>query len=289
MKKTLVVLSLVFVLVAALTVSVFALTTDDEGWYSIGSADELIEFQQLVAATPGVYKAKLTADIDMTGKAWTPFGTVVMTFDGQGHTIKGISVTREGSGGLFADSISNGGGYSLFTDIVFEDCSLNVTVPNGANIGLFGDSNRGSAMNIVMKNFDITVNQTGNGERHVGGLVGRANWQAIDGKYSYASGTLDENCSITVTSSNTNQGLVRVGGYVGACYNTCVVFEGGEMNATITAPNNPAAFIKQLWGTAEIRGAKNNTDLPDVGDAAKAGYPIYIFTAQEYIDTEFDY
>ncbi len=284
MKKTLVVLSLVFVLVAALTVSVFALTPDDEGWYSIGSADELIEFQQLVAETPGVYKAKLTADIDMTGKEWTPFGTVVMTFDGQGHTIKGISVTREGSGGLFADSISNGGGNSLFTDIVFEDCSLNVTVPNAANIGLFGDSNRGSAIGIVMKNFDITVNQTGNGELHVGGLIGRANWQAIDGTYSYASGTIDANSSITVTSSNTNQGLVRVGGLVGACYNTCVVFENSVVDATITAPNNPVGFIKQLWGTAEIRGGKNNTGLPDAGDANKVSYPIYVTTAQEYID-----
>ncbi|MBQ4120810.1 MAG: hypothetical protein IJD35_02215, partial [Clostridia bacterium] len=105
MKKTLLVLSLVFVLVAALTVSVFALTSDDEGWYSIGSADELIEFQQLVAATPGRYQAKLTADIDMTGKAWTPFGSVAMIFDGQGHTIKGLSVTGEGTCGLFANTI----------------------------------------------------------------------------------------------------------------------------------------------------------------------------------------
>lgn len=286
MKKTLLVLALVFVLVAALTVSVFALTSDDDGWYSIGSADELIEFQQLVAANRGAYKAKLTADIDMTGKEWTPFGSVVITFDGQGHTIKGLTRTYEGGGniGLFADELSNGGGNALFADIVFEDCSLNVTVPNGANVGFFGASNRGSATDIVLKNFDLTVNQTGNGELHVGGLVGRANHQAVEGKYSYASGTLDANCSINVTSTNTNQGYVRVGGYVGACYNTCVVFEGGEMNATITAPNDPVAFIKQLWGTAEIRGAKNNTNLPDVGNASKAGYPIYIFTAQEYID-----
>jgi len=284
MKKTLLVLALVFVLVATLTVSVFALAPNDDGVYEIGSADDLIAFQQLVAETPGVYSAKLTADIDMTGKEWTPFGTVVMIFDGQGHTIKGISVTREGSGGLFADAISNGGGNSLFTDIVFEDCSLNVTVPNAANIGLFGESNRGSAKDIVLKNFDITVNQTGNGELHVGGLVGRANWQAIDGTYSYASGTIDAESSITVTSSNTNQSLVRVGGLVGACYNTCVLFEACEVNATISAPNDPAGYIKQLWGTAEIRGGKNNTGLPDSGNASKVSYPLYITTAQEYID-----
>ena len=286
MKKTLVVLSLVFVLVAALTVSVFALTPDDEGWYSIGSADELIEFQQLVEATPGRYHAKLTADIDMTGKAWTPFGSVAMIFDGQGHTIKGLSVTGEGTCGLFAKTIrhDNMQFFSLFSDIVFEDCSLNVTVPNGANIGLFGDSDRASAIGIVMKNFDITVNQTGNGELHVGGLFGRANHQAIEGTYSYTSGTIDANSSITVTSTNTNQGLVRVGGLVGACYNTCAVFEDSVVDATITAPNNPAAFIKQLWGTAEIRGGKNNTNLPDAGDANKVSYPIYVTTAQEYID-----
>jgi len=286
MKKTLLVLSLVFVLVAALTVSVFALTSDDEGWYSIGSADELIEFQQLVAATPGRYQAKLTADIDMTGKAWTPFGSVAMIFDGQGHTIKGLSVTGEGTCGLFANTIKhdNMEFFSMFSDIVFEDCTLNVTVPNGANIGLFGDSDRSSAKDIVLKNFDITVNQTGNGELHVGGIVGRANHQAIDGTYSYASGTIDAESSITVTSSNTNQGLVRVGGLVGACYNTCVLFENSEVNATISAPNSPAGYIKQLWGNAEIRGGKNNTGLPDSGNASKVSYPIYVTTAQEYID-----
>lgn len=286
MKKTLLVLSLVFVLVAALTVSVFALTSDDEGWYSIGSADELIEFQQLVAATPGRYQAKLTANIDMTGKAWTPFGSVAMIFDGQGHTIKGLSVTGEGTCGLFANTIKhdNMEFFSMFSDIVFEDCTLNVTVPNGANIGLFGDSDRSSAKDIVLKNFDITVNQTGNGELHVGGIVGRANHQGIDGVYSYASGTIDAESSITVTSTNTNQGLVRVGGLVGACYNTCVMFENSEVNATISAPNSPAAYIKQLWGTAEIRGGKNNTGLPDSGNASKVSYPTYVTTAQEYID-----
>lgn len=288
MKKTLVVLSLVFILVAALTVSVFALTPNDDGVYEIGSADDLIAFQQLVAGTPDRYQAKLTADIDMTDKEWTPFGSVAMIFDGQGHTIKGLSRTYEGGGnvGLFVDTVrhDNMEFFSMISNIVFEDCSMNVTVPNAANIGLFGGSDRGSVKDIVVKNFDLTVNQTGNGELHVGGLMGRANHQDINGIYSYVSGTLNADCSITVTSSNTNQSLVRVGGLVGACYNTCVIVENSEVSATITAPNDPAAYIKQLWGNAEVRRSKNNTTLPDSGNASKLSYPTYVATAQEYID-----
>ena len=81
---------------------------------TIGSAEDLmgitesftLKFGKTEVASPVYYR--LTADIDLTGKDFTPIGTSKTSFqsvfDGAGHTIKGLTFTKcntDGNMGLF--------------------------------------------------------------------------------------------------------------------------------------------------------------------------------------------
>ena len=61
--------------------------------YLIGSADELVAWNNRYADWKAKDKVYLTADIDMSGKDWTPHN-FSGTFDGQGHKIYNIVVER---------------------------------------------------------------------------------------------------------------------------------------------------------------------------------------------------
>ena len=73
--------------------------------YQITSGAELAWFAQTVGETRDA-DAVLTQDIDLSGFAWTPIGTAYQgyqgTFDGQGHTIRGLAVSGMEYAGLFA-------------------------------------------------------------------------------------------------------------------------------------------------------------------------------------------
>ena len=77
------------------------ISQDDEGYYQIGTAAELLEFAELVShdGIPANSAARLTADIDMSGVAVAPIGTSVIPyageFDGQGHWIKNLRIVRD--------------------------------------------------------------------------------------------------------------------------------------------------------------------------------------------------
>ena len=71
--------------------------------YQIGTADQLKRFRDIVNGAGGQTQnrgayAVLTADIDLNNEPWTPIGpdrdsAYTGTFDGQGHTVKNLSVT----------------------------------------------------------------------------------------------------------------------------------------------------------------------------------------------------
>ena len=69
--------SLLFLMLCCLsTISAYALEPVN-GVYQIGSADNLLEFAQIVNAGESDAKAVLTADIDLSGKSWTPIVKVL--------------------------------------------------------------------------------------------------------------------------------------------------------------------------------------------------------------------
>ena len=99
--------------------------------YLIGTGAELAWFAQRVnsSADYSTIKGKLTADIDLNGKAWTPIGKNVVCpfagqFDGDGHTIKGLSIT-----GDLSES-GRGNPVGLFGMVLGGSASTPITIQN---------------------------------------------------------------------------------------------------------------------------------------------------------------
>ena len=170
--------------------------------YTVYNADGLLAWNE-AAQKDGSINCTLNADIDLTGKDWTPIGTssgnsYTGTFDGGGHTITGLTVTT-----------------------------------NDQFVGLFGYLNSaGTVKNVVMEGIQITSNHMFG---CTGGVVGYS-WGTIENcsVSGSVSGTM---CvggvvgtqwvgSITgCSSSATVKGTVDVGGVAGQT----------DLGATLTA------------------------------------------------------
>lgn len=169
---------------------------------------------------------ELAADIDMTGKDWTPIKKMKFGIDGKGHTISGLNVTVEetagGNYGLLANELSNNGFNAFIKNVVIKDSTLTVksTSDNAYNVKVgavagFGD--RGFASDITLS--DVTINVEG--KAYVGGLVGVREWAAAaerengvnDVKFEYT----------TINAPEANVGLVY--GYVGSDCNDVTISE----------------------------------------------------------------
>ena len=179
--------------------------------YQIGAADQLKLFRDIVNGAGGQTQnrgayAVLTADIDLNNEPWTPIGpdrdsAYTGTFDGQGHTVKNLSVTvnvQPGRAGLFgcvkdgtirkltvAGSVSctaNQGwcggiaGYAM--DETIENCASLCTVScTGIDArvgGIVGYVPSSSSMTIIRDCYNIG-NITGgidNGGSYTGGICG---------------------------------------------------------------------------------------------------------------------
>ena len=183
-------------------------TIESNGSYTVYNADGLMNIAKLVNGGKSDINITLTADIDLTGKDWTPIGTdydnsYKGTFDGGGHTITGLTFTT-----------------------------------NDEYAGLFGWLNRaGTVKNVVMEGVQITSNQIYGGS--IGGVVG-SGWGTIEncsvsGSVSgtvYVGGVVGVQIGGSITgcsSSATVKGTVDVGGVAGqtnssatltACYAT---------------------------------------------------------------------
>ena len=179
-------------------------TIESDGSYTVTSADGLMNVAELVNGGKTDINITLTADIDLTGKDWTPIGTdydnsYKGTFDGGGHTITGLTFTT-----------------------------------NDEYAGLFGWLNRaGTVKNVVMEGVQITSNQIYGGS--IGGVVG-SGWGTIEncsvsGSVSgtvYVGGVVGVQIGGSITgcsSSATVKGTVDVGGVAGQT----------NSNATMTA------------------------------------------------------
>ena len=182
-------------------------TIEGNGSYTVTSADGLINVAELVNGGKTDINITLGKNIDLTGKGWTPIGTNYEkrykgTFDGRGHTIKGLTVTT-----------------------------------NDQFVGLFGYLDKaGTVKNVVMEGIQITSNHvlmSGN----TGGVVGYS-WGTIE-NCSVSGSVSGTNCVggvvggqkagsiIGCSSSATVKGTRYVGGVAGekqgtmiACYAT---------------------------------------------------------------------
>jgi len=240
-------------------------TIEGNGSYTVTSADGLINVAELVNGGKTDINITLGKNIDLTGKGWTPIGTNYEkrykgTFDGRGHTIKGLTVTTNDQFvGLFgyldkAGTVKNvvmegiqitsnhvlmsgntGGvvGYSWGT---IENCSVSGSV-SGTNCvgGVVGSQKAGS---IIGCSSSAIVK----GTRYVGGVAGEK-WGTMTACYATGNVTLEIDspknlsggglvgfnggstvlaCYATgnVTSTGSSTGNVHIGGFLGDNYTT---------------------------------------------------------------------
>ena len=196
-------------------------TIESNGSYTVTSADGLMNVAELVNGGKSDINITLTADIDLTGKNWTPIGTdydnsYKGTFDGGGHTITGLTFTT-----------------------------------NDEYAGLFGHLNSaGTVKNVVMEGIQITSNQIYGGS--IGGVVGFS-WGTIEnctvsGSVSgtvYVGGVVGAQIGGSITgcsSSATVKGTVDVGGVAGQT-NSSATLTACYATGNVTIEINPAKNI----------------------------------------------
>ena len=194
-------------------------TIEGNGSYTVTSADGLINVAELVNGGKTDINITLGKNIDLTGKGWTPIGTNYEkrykgTFDGRGHTIKGLTVTT-----------------------------------NDQFVGLFGYLNRaGTVKNVVMEGIQITSNHvlmSGN----TGGVVGYS-WGTIE-NCSVSGSVSGTNCVggvvgsqkagsiIGCSSSAIVKGTRYVGGVAGEKWGTMTAcYATGNVTLEIGSQNN---------------------------------------------------
>ena len=225
--------------------------------YTVYNADGLMNIAELVNGGKTDINITLTADIDLTGKNWTPIGTdydnsYKGTFDGGGHTITGLTFTT-----------------------------------NDEYVGLFGWLNRaGTVKNVVMEGVQITSNQIYGGS--IGGVVGYS-WGTIEncsvsGSVSgtvYVGGVVGAQIGGSITgcsSSATVKGMVDVGGVAGqtnssatltACYATGNVIIEMDPKKNIAGGSlvgmNAGSSLLACYATGNVTSTGSSTGYMHIG------------------------
>ena len=197
-------------------------TIESDGSYTVTSADGLMNVAELVNGGKTDINITLDKNIDLTGKDWTPIGTdydnsYKGTFDGGGHTIKGLTVTTNDQFvGLFG-SIGYAG---TVKNVMMEDVQITSNRSSGFAGGVAGYSD-GTIEN-------CSVSGSVSGTVYVGGVVGAQLEGSITG------------CS----SSTTVKGTVYVGGVAGQT----------NRSATLTACYATGNVIIEIHPTNNISG-----------------------------------
>lgn len=224
-------------------------TTEAGYVLEIGTYDQLVNFRNKVnaGASYSGMTVKLTADIDISERAWTPIGAAYRdttspnfhvfqgTFDGNRHTISGLTNTGFKIASAFKGS--------------------NKTTPAGYGeyvFGLFGSVYNATIENIVMANVNIDL-ACDEKEKVVGDSVGAIVGFAAGDKAT--TGVTIKNCDVL---SGSIVGYDAVAGIVGRSYSGKITIENCKNAATVTA-------IRRAGG---ILGYTNTSYIKDGGSAA---------------------
>ena len=178
----------------------------DDGSYTVYTANGLLAWNE-AAQSDYTLNCTLTADINLTGKEWTPVGnsgqTYNGTFDGQGHTITGLNISSPSEAVALFHNIGGGG---KVMNLQLKD----VTYKGSTAMGGIAHSNNGTITACSVTG--TLTNTTNNG--HVGGIAA-TNLGTITA--CWFSGTITGGSSIGgIAGSNTNAGSYN--GKITACY-----------------------------------------------------------------------
>ena len=240
-------------------------TIEGNGSYTVTSADGLMNVAELVNGGKTDINITLGKNIDLTGKGWTPIGTNYEkrykgTFDGRGHTIKGLTVTT-----------------------------------NDQFVGLFGYLDKaGTVKNVVMEGIQITSNHvlmSGN----TGGVVGYS-WGTIE-NCSVSGSVSGTNCVggvvgsqkagsiIGCSSSAIVKGTRYVGGVAGEKWGTMTAcYATGNVTLEINSPQdlsgggvvglNGGSTVLACYATGNVNSKGSNTGNVHIGGLFGDNYTV---------------
>lgn len=266
--------------------------------YLIANKGDLLGLAELAKTNDFTEKTvKLTADIDLSEDAWAPIGQhkngsnqtvgVVFagTFDGDNHTISGMTVEftgKEGYQGLFGTvsgtvknlkltgvSISGtaannriGAVAGMLKGATLENVQVTASVNAAANFvgGLVG-SVEGSAKSTI-KNCTFAGSVEGN--KHIGGFVGYVNASSVEI-------TGSENKGSVTTKQDDNGG---VGGLIGYAQKSAVSIADSKNSGTVTPKgslNNTGTLVGRIEGAS---AAKATLTLACTADTSPSAYTV---------------
>lgn len=213
----------------------------ESGVYLIGTAAELAWFADAVQNGQTAISAKLTANINLNGKAWTAFGKYdyklegksgfAGTLDGDRHIVSGLKSTE----GLVSCLSSAG---------TVKNLTVIGTVSGSSHVGGIAATSYGTVENCL---FDGTVT-TSSGSASAGGIVGRAQ-----------KGNCIVNCVNTGDIKNTcayYNSTLNIGGIVGYTYGTVEnCYSTGNVSARTDRGTNKGigGIAGQVYASAVLR------------------------------------
>lgn len=232
-------------------------TEDDP--YRIADAADLLAFAAKVnGGSEPTACAVLTADIDLTGKEWTPIGTDAAsyegTFDGCRFTVSGLSITADGSWETYTVGFFGCVGGAAIKNLkvagsitVTADCEVYLFV-GGIAAYVLGDSSFESCKSAV----HITVEEDTSCSGWIGGIVGVVD--GVDASFTRCTNWGD----ISVAAGDE----VSVGGIAGLtggndsrgettlsyCYNYA------NIEATVDNPRGVGGLIGYASSTTSVTG-----------------------------------
>ena len=232
----------------------------NDGSYVVYNADGLMNVAELVNGGKTDINITLTADIDLTGKVWTPIGTdydnsYTGTFDGGGHTITGLTVTTNDEyAGLFGYLGNFNNGAATVKNVVMDGIQITCNHRLGYAGGVAGFS-WGTIEN-------CSVSGSISGTVSVGGVVGVQRDHPITG------------CS----SSATVKGTINVGGVAGqtifgatltACYATGNVIIEIDRTQNISGGGlvgfNDGISLLSCYATSNVTSTGSSTGYVHIG------------------------
>lgn len=216
-------------------------TQDESGVYLIDTAAKLAWFADAVNGGQKAINGKLTANINLNGKAWTAFGKYdyklegksgfAGTLDGDRHIVSGLKSTE----GLVSCLSSAG---------TVKNLTVIGTVSGSSHVGGIAATSYGAVENCL---FDGTVT-TSSGSASAGGIVGRAQ-----------KGNRIVNCVNTGDIKNTcayYNSTLNIGGIVGYTYGTVEnCYSTGNVSARTDRGTNKGigGIAGQVYASAVLR------------------------------------
>lgn len=261
--------------------------------YQIGNADQLMWFAAKVNSggknSTSNLCVKLTADIDLTGKDWTPIGQTTNyysnyiayagTFNGDGHTISGLTINNAKTYQALFGYVKGG---------TIQDLTVKGSVRTSATGSTYTAGIVAYGNPATIKNCTNEVDVTATGSGYAAGVIANAsgtgnkiencrNKGDISGKGGYLGGILGNATGKTEVISSFNDGNITSTA-VSSSYPYCVGGIAGNLTASsaITRCGNTGNITSPLKGTGGIVGrlagtVENSYNLGNVTGVYETG------------------